>query len=789
MPDYNFTSLSPHEFEHLVRDLLQAEHRTVFESFTPGPDGGRDARWITPSGGTTVVQCKHYLRTGYAGLMRALRAEEPRVRKLAPARYVVATSLGLTPDNKDEITGLFAPHCQGPADVLGRDDLNNRLGLFPEVEQRNVKLWLTSDAVLTRIIEARLFGASATTLERARRKAQRYVMNPSFSRALELLEEKHVCVIAGIPGIGKTTLAEVLLAHYVDRHGFRPFRVTHDLAELDGVRRRNQPQIFYYDDFLGTTGLDALGKNEDRRLVDFMQEVEANPSWRLLLTTREYILAAAQSRYEALAAGPMERAKVVIALRDYTQPIRAQILYNHLYFSELPPALREALLPGQAYRRVYSHRYSNPRIIEMMTNAAQVTSETAEEYVAEFVAALDDPARIWRHAYEHQLSHAARNLLLVRGTLPDPLLLEDLRVAFTAFHESRQERYGYSISEMDFRTALKVLDGTFLRTYREHQQMLVGFHNPSVQDFVERRLNEEPVDIRDLALGGAFLDQYRAMWRGRGPFINWRAAWGDSVAAPAGWPTAPAQYQGVAQHADAFVEGLGRVVEGPTCGLMQYGSSVGVTRWGRALVSFEYRVGFVLEVAEGLRTPKADELARTMLDRLVTRVGAGRCDDREALIALLRRIRDGEVAGESPDGALYRAGRALLVTQLDTEGDYWSLASFIRSEPEAVSTEEREEARAGFAELLPNLVSDALGAHQPSDGAWVRDVAEQLTALGEALEMDVGDSVLEIQEHADLLEGPEPDEDSGRRGGPVGGDERGLSAGEIDQMFEGLRGD
>ncbi|MBA3319610.1 MAG: hypothetical protein H0T50_16180 [Gemmatimonadales bacterium] len=159
------------------------------------------------------------------------------------------------------------------------------------------------------------------------------------------------------------------------------------------------------------------------------------------------------------------------------------------------------------------------------------------------------------------------------------------------------------------------------------------------------------------------------------------------------------------------------------------------------------------------------------------------------MILLLRRIRDGEVAGEAPDGTLYRAGRALLVTQLDSADDFWSLASFIRSTPEAVSTEEREAARAGFAELLPDRVSDALRADKPSEGAWVRDIAQQLTGLGEALEADVMDSVVEIQEHADLLEGLEPEEDGGRRGGPIGGDESGLSAGEIDQMFQGLRGE
>ena len=106
-----------------------------------------------------------------------------------------------------------------------------------------------------------------------------------------------------------------------------------------------------------------------------------------------------------------------------------------------------------------------------------------------------------------------------------------------------------------------------------------------------------------------------------------------------------------------------------------------------------------------------------------------------------------------------------------------------------MSAEERDIARTAFAELLPNLLSNALAAFGQSDGSWVRGVAEELEALGESLQIDVRDSVHEILEHADQIEGPEPDGASGRRGGPAGGSEHGLSSEEIDRMFEGLRGD
>src|SRR5687767_10724572 len=69
MPSYTFESLSGREFEHLVRDLLQAEHARTYESFSPGKDGGIDIRWVNRQAGElTLVQCKQYAGSGFNAL-------------------------------------------------------------------------------------------------------------------------------------------------------------------------------------------------------------------------------------------------------------------------------------------------------------------------------------------------------------------------------------------------------------------------------------------------------------------------------------------------------------------------------------------------------------------------------------------------------------------------------------------------------------------------------------------------------------------------------------------------
>lgn len=106
MPEYDFHQLSPDDLEVLTRDLLQAHWGVHIESFKSGRDGGIDLRHaVGPS--KTIIQVKHYLRTGLKGLMRDLELEAVKVRNLAPSRYILVTSVPLSPTNKDAIAGII----------------------------------------------------------------------------------------------------------------------------------------------------------------------------------------------------------------------------------------------------------------------------------------------------------------------------------------------------------------------------------------------------------------------------------------------------------------------------------------------------------------------------------------------------------------------------------------------------------------------------------------------------------------------------------------------------------
>ena len=142
MPDYDFQILQPNEFEHFTRDLLQKKEGVLIESFTPGRDRGIDLRFSKVKGNNTIVQAKRY--KDYRTLKSVLTKEVPKVKALKPSRYILSTSVGLTPDNKTEIYNLFFPYIKDTLDILGKDELNNLLGQYPDIEKQYYKLWLGS---------------------------------------------------------------------------------------------------------------------------------------------------------------------------------------------------------------------------------------------------------------------------------------------------------------------------------------------------------------------------------------------------------------------------------------------------------------------------------------------------------------------------------------------------------------------------------------------------------------------------------------------------------------------
>ena len=333
MERYDFKALSPQDFEELTRDLLQAEWGVALEAFKTGRDRGIDLRYSS-FGGTTIVQCKHFASSTISNLLSALRNSElPKVQQLQPNRYVVVTSLGLSPDDKDKIVELMHPFILNTSDVIGADDLNGFLARNPDIERANFKLWFTNTSVIERILHNAEICHTQFEVERIQKRLPIFVQNKAYPRAQQILDEQRVVIVSGAPGIGKTTLAEMLLFAHLDE-GYEPVILQSDVSEGKKLFRAQSKQIFYFDDFLGQTFLgdqrSYLNKNQDLSLLSFMEMVRSTPHSRFILTTREHILRQSFQASERFLQSTLLAHKCVLELDDYSFGQRARILYNHL---------------------------------------------------------------------------------------------------------------------------------------------------------------------------------------------------------------------------------------------------------------------------------------------------------------------------------------------------------------------------------------------------------------------------------------------------------------------------
>lgn len=488
MSNYNFTeNLSPLDFELLSKDLLETALGIRFQTFAEGCDGGVDLLHDS-NGKKIIVQCKRYKQDALSRLKSDLRLKElGKVKVLAPTRYILTTSVKLNPKAKDDIKDILNPYILSTDDIFGHDDLNALLTSHSDIEKSHVKLWATTTGVLETILHAGVHQVSQQEIERTVSAAKLYVKNKSFSEALHILNEHRVCIIAGAPGIGKTTLARMLMLYFLDEYEL--IKIEGDITEARIGDFHKKPRFYYYDDFLGqTTSAEKLGKNEDQKLLDFMTAVHESKNSYMILTTREYILNQAKQHYEKIGRTDFNQKLCVIDLTKYARKIRAEILYNHLHFSKLPKAYLNSLVVSRSYIQIVDHPNYNPRLIEYLTNTNLISDLQHEDYPKFFLQHLDNPIEIWIHAFEEQISDHARSLLLVLTTLPSRFSCNGLKAAYNKFHKSQCRSYSHPNHPMNYERGIKELDGSFISISSTKGNRVIEFHSPSVRDFMQQYL-------------------------------------------------------------------------------------------------------------------------------------------------------------------------------------------------------------------------------------------------------------------------------------------------------------
>jgi DNA polymerase III delta prime subunit len=488
-----FHAFSPEDFEELVADLLSEEASDRYEIFARGRDRGIDLRRGPTDGQLEIVQVKHYERSPFSALKTAAANEKGRLDQLdeKPDLYRFVTSQELTVGRKDELVAELRPYLSDSSQILGLADLELLLRRHPQVERMHPKLWLTGSTQLIDMVHAHVRDRSAALLADLEQAMPTYVRHSRFAEAQERLHQGRVLIVAGDPGVGKTTLAHMLIADALAEGYDEPIAVSRHTDEIRRVLDTTRKQVILYDDFLGRIALDRLDKNQDRELTGLMRQVLRAPHTLFILTTREYILRHAIQLHEDLRHGGVEEHRLLLHLRHYSLLDRARIFLNHAYQStSLPTDAARTLLEDASYLRILEHRNYNPRTIAYITGMAGPALKLPEPkaYLGLALSVLDDPSGMWGQTFRQELGADERALLLAVISARSEVTEADLR----ALYDAVAPRVGAEAGQEAFQDSLRSLDDSMLRTYHDVGRVFAAGRDPSVDDYLQAHVAGHP---------------------------------------------------------------------------------------------------------------------------------------------------------------------------------------------------------------------------------------------------------------------------------------------------------
>lgn len=514
MSGFDFSTLNSSDLEELVRDLLNAQAKraglpTVYRTFKEGRDRGIDLLYSTSINDYEIVgQVKHYYRSGVPALLRHLKDEAAKVNKLKPQQYVVATSLELSAANIQEIKEIFEPHIHNLSDIHDKILLNLLLDQFPDILRRHHKLWFSNTEVLRTILQYDVEGRSNEFRENELKKRLRlYVETPGLHAARSVLEKNNFIIITGQPGVGKTTIAEILVYEMI-KDGYELIYIYDDIKEAEAVLNDpNRKVIFYFDDFLGHNAVEIeKARGSETVLLKTLRRITSSGNKKFIFTTRTFILNNAVEGSEKLRQFNIKAQESLIPLAVYTDTLKLKLLNNHIEESSLGELHKVILRRPDIQDFIIRHESFSPRSVAFITSSTTLSEISPEEFGNYIRENFNRPDEIWRHAYEQQIDDLARLLLNTMVSFGNSVQVNELEIAFNRRLDYEAQHNNFQKPLHPFRNAFRRLENGFI-VADSHSHRHILFINPSLVDFLLNSIRSDQGEVIRIAEAASYIQQ------------------------------------------------------------------------------------------------------------------------------------------------------------------------------------------------------------------------------------------------------------------------------------------
>ena len=487
-----YENLSDVEFEYLCRDVMSRKLGRNLESFTQGRDGGID---LTDSANNSkiVVQVKHYVKTGAKGLINALRKEISKVKELNPEQYYICCSIGLTPNNKNEIYKMFSSYMESTIhNIITSIELDSFLEEQSNVDilRKHFKLWIDSTNILLNSLNNDIFLDSDTFLSNIMEEERYFVRTNAFDEAIKCLSERNVLLIIGNPGVGKTITSKMLILSYA-ANGFR-VRYTTDISNINALKKSlvqtsDVKEIILLDDCFGQAYFN-MKDTQETELLALIKYINLNTNKILIMNSRVSIYNEAYNRTPDLVKSfnLSDYRTYVINMENISLLDKAKIFYNHLYFNEIPGQYFEKIKDNDNYKEIIKHRNYNPRIIEFVCLPSIRDKIKPEEYMSFINESLDNREKVWENEYNHRLEEVDRIFLVILYSLTDTFISFELFGKCFEKIISNKPSIDNSVNQLN--QSLKRLTNSMVKIIDNSGIKMIGATNPSVNDFLANEL-------------------------------------------------------------------------------------------------------------------------------------------------------------------------------------------------------------------------------------------------------------------------------------------------------------
>lgn len=489
MSDYDFHRIfEPMEFQNFARDIIQKKEDIVLESFAEGRDRGIDGRYVRDDGYTIIFQAKRMAGT-LSKLLKVAKEEKEKLDKLPRVdRYILVVSVDLSEEGKEKILKTLSPYIIHKDDVIGSNDLNNYLdnesAKYRTVEENYFKLWIQNTKTLRKVlfetVNGYLVEQSKIKLEDTIQKAKIFVETEIYEEAIRRVQCNRALIISGMPGVGKTTLAEQMALFFCARFQFERYLyavTVEDLYTIQGIEGR---KVIVFDDFWGSNGFDGFGNGKKTKsLLTFIEYIQKQRDTILIMTTREYILEQGLRENEDFRRF-VKQNKIDFQIEEYSKEDRLRIYFGHLRNSSLTWEQIHSLI--EIGDEVIQSKNYNPRVIAAYTKT--ITAEIEPDVcVEEFLKYLECPDDFWRKIY-NELSNEAKRVYLIMAIMPNPVELQVLKECYYAVIPQNCE----ILEQKEFEKVIFELERTVIRTDSYNQnfatRIAVTYQNPSARDFI-----------------------------------------------------------------------------------------------------------------------------------------------------------------------------------------------------------------------------------------------------------------------------------------------------------------